>query len=67
MDTSNHHHIHQQHHHHHHSHSLDGTCGTLVPRIVNKVALTSGEWEVLGRNVWVDKKRQLVYFMGLRQ
>uniref|UniRef100_A0A1Q3F6C2 Putative dipeptidyl-peptidase n=1 Tax=Culex tarsalis TaxID=7177 RepID=A0A1Q3F6C2_CULTA len=71
MDTSNHHYQHH-HHHHHHNHtgsyaSLDGACGTLAPRIVNKVALTSGEWEVLGRNVWVDKKRQLVYFMGLRQ
>lgn len=69
MDTGNHHY---QHHHHHHNHNSAGggfgsLDGTLVPRIVNKVALTSGEWEVLGRNVWVDKKRQLVYFMGLRQ
>ncbi|XP_058824779.1 dipeptidyl peptidase 9 [Topomyia yanbarensis] len=45
---------------------IDG-CGTLEPRIVNKIALTSGDWEVLGRNVWVDKRHQLVYFMGLRQ
>ncbi|XP_055608530.1 dipeptidyl peptidase 9 [Uranotaenia lowii] len=41
--------------------------GSLAPRIINKVALTSGEWEVLGRNVWVDKKNKLVYFMGLRE
>lgn len=29
--------------------------------------LTSGEWEVLGRSVWVDKARQLVYFIGLKE
>uniref|UniRef100_A0A1B0AJ65 Dipeptidyl peptidase 9 n=1 Tax=Glossina pallidipes TaxID=7398 RepID=A0A1B0AJ65_GLOPL len=40
---------------------------TLRPRLVNKVALTSGEWEVLGRNVWVNKEQQLVYFLGLRE
>lgn len=58
----------------------DGKCtnGTLSssdsmkhalwePRIVKKVALTSGEWEVLGRNLWVDRKKQLVYFLGLRE
>ncbi|XP_017967376.1 dipeptidyl peptidase 9 isoform X2 [Drosophila navojoa] len=38
----------------------------LQPRIINKVALTSGEWEVLARNLWVDKPNQLVYFVGLR-
>lgn len=37
------------------------------PRIVSKVALTSGDWEVLGRNLWVDRKKQLVYFLGLRE
>lgn len=31
------------------------------------MALTSGEWEVLGRNLWVDKENQLVYFLGLRE
>ncbi|KAG8256012.1 dipeptidylpeptidase [Homalodisca vitripennis] len=31
------------------------------------VPLTSGEWEVLGWNLWVDEERQLVYFMGLRE
>ncbi|XP_017058593.1 dipeptidyl peptidase 9 [Drosophila ficusphila] len=38
----------------------------LQPRIINKVALTSGEWEVLARNLWVDKINKLVYFVGLR-
>lgn len=37
------------------------------PRIVSKVALTSGDWEVLGRNLWVDHTRKLVYFLGLRE
>lgn len=39
----------------------------LQPRILHKVALTSGDWEVLGHSVWVDMQRQLVYFMGLRE
>lgn len=39
----------------------------LQPRIVKKVALTSGEWEVLGHNIWVDTERQLVYFIGLKE
>lgn len=24
-----------------------------------------GEWEVIGRDIWFDKKRNLVYFIGL--
>ncbi|PSN50155.1 Dipeptidyl peptidase 8 [Blattella germanica] len=39
----------------------------LQPRLGQKTALTSGEWEVLGRNLWVDPDRQLVYFLGLRE
>ncbi|XP_031621531.1 dipeptidyl peptidase 9 isoform X2 [Contarinia nasturtii] len=37
------------------------------PCIISKVALTSGEWEVLGRNLWYDRKKKLVYFLGLRE
>ncbi|XP_053623056.1 dipeptidyl peptidase 9-like [Plodia interpunctella] len=37
------------------------------PNIISKEAITSGEWEVMGKNVWVDESRQLVYFMGLRE
>lgn len=56
-------------------HSTNGSASTndsikrglCEPRIVSKMALTSGDWEVLGRNVWVDKKKQLVYFLGLRE
>lgn len=39
----------------------------LQPKIIQKVALTSGEWEVLGQNLWVDNERELVYFMGLKE
>lgn len=37
----------------------------LKPRIIKKSPLTMGEWEVLGKNLWVDRLRGLVYFMGL--
>lgn len=37
----------------------------LKARIIKKVTLTLGEWEVLSKNMWVDKKRNLIYFMGL--
>ncbi|KAK9882150.1 hypothetical protein WA026_019667 [Henosepilachna vigintioctopunctata] len=39
----------------------------LQPRILSKVALTSGEWEVLAQDIWVDEKKELVYFMGLKE
>lgn len=39
----------------------------LQPRVGQKIALTSGDWEVLGRSLWVDPDRQLVYFIGLRE
>lgn len=44
---------------------MDGI--TLGPRILQKIPLTSGDWEVLGRNLWFDPRHQLVYFMGLRE
>lgn len=40
---------------------------SLQPRILSKVGLTSGDWEVLGQDIWVDEPRQLVYFMGLKE
>ena len=42
-------------------------CVFLQPRILNKVALTQGNWEVLAHDLWVDEDKQLVYFMGLRE
>lgn len=44
-----------------------GMSMLLQPRIVSKIPLTSGEWEVLGKNIWVDRQRKLVYFLGLRE
>lgn len=35
--------------------------------MVSHVALTTGEWEVVKRPLWIDMERQLVYFMGLRE
>lgn len=49
-----------------HSAFDEGTSeNNLKARVIKKVQLTMGEWEVLGKNIWVDKKRNLIYFMGL--
>lgn len=51
---------------------MDGTYGQgstkdlLTANVINKVALTAGEWEVCGQKVWIDKARQLIYFQGLK-
>lgn len=47
----------------------DNVCDgiTLKPRYLSKTQLTSGDWEVLGRNIWFDRARRLVYFLGLRE
>ncbi|XP_050068403.1 dipeptidyl peptidase 9 [Anopheles maculipalpis] len=77
--TTNLSHVHHKHHGHDEAnnvtvpatdHSLPSMAcigSTLIPRIVNKLTLTEGKWEVLGRNVWFDRLRQLVYFMALRE
>lgn len=39
----------------------------LQPKILQKVALTSGDWEVLPHSMCLDEERQLVYFMGVRE
>ncbi|KAJ8311744.1 hypothetical protein KUTeg_011099 [Tegillarca granosa] len=36
------------------------------PVVINEVPLTSGNWEVLGKQIWVDESRGLVYFNGLK-
>lgn len=42
--------------------------GVIVnSKLSSKIALTSGDWEVLGHNIWVNEERQLVYFVGLRE
>lgn len=53
--------------------SVEANCSNGVmsfdmkPRIISNIPLTTGEWEVLGRGTWIDRKRNLVYFMGLRE
>ncbi|KAL0853091.1 hypothetical protein ABMA27_012861, partial [Loxostege sticticalis] len=37
------------------------------PNIISKEALTAGDWEIMGRKIWVDEARKLVYFLGLRE
>lgn len=39
----------------------------LKPRVLEKVVITSGEWEVVNRNIWVDIERDLIYFLGMRE
>ncbi|XP_030751892.1 dipeptidyl peptidase 9 [Sitophilus oryzae] len=39
----------------------------LAPKITSKVQLTSGDWEVMGPDLWVQDVKQLVYFMGLKE
>ncbi|TRY69188.1 hypothetical protein TCAL_12071 [Tigriopus californicus] len=38
----------------------------LRPSIISKVPLTSGNWCVVDKQIWVDHKHDLVYFMGLK-
>jgi len=38
---------------------------SLQPRIVSRLQLTHGEWEVLNKQIWYDGARELVYFHGL--
>jgi dipeptidyl-peptidase 9 len=41
--------------------------GLQKAKVFKKVALTSGDWEVLARSVWVDEEHDLVFFMGMRE
>ncbi|KAI0215431.1 Dipeptidyl peptidase 9 [Lamellibrachia satsuma] len=36
------------------------------PQIIKEVALTSGEWEVCEKQIWIDSRQKLVYFVGMR-
>lgn len=45
----------------------DDENNAIGPNIISKEAITAGEWEVLGRKIWVDEARNLVYFVGLRE
>ncbi|XP_068625789.1 dipeptidyl peptidase 9-like isoform X2 [Battus philenor] len=46
---------------------IDDETNAVGPNIISKEAITSGEWEVMDRKIWVDEARQLVYFVGLRE
>ncbi|CAG4948355.1 unnamed protein product [Parnassius apollo] len=46
---------------------IDDETNAVGPNIISKEAITSGEWEVMDRKIWVDQARQLVYFVGLRE
>lgn len=37
----------------------------MKARVIKKTQLTSGEWEVLIEKIWIDRGRNLLYFMGL--
>ncbi|XP_059490227.1 dipeptidyl peptidase 9-like [Neocloeon triangulifer] len=41
--------------------------GLQRAKVLKRTALTSGDWEVLPRSVWVDEEHDLVYFMGMRE
>ncbi|CAL4134579.1 unnamed protein product, partial [Meganyctiphanes norvegica] len=40
--------------------------GLVLAQLVQKIALTRGDWSVTGGGLWVDEARGLVYFTGLR-
>ncbi|XP_043268053.1 dipeptidyl peptidase 9 [Venturia canescens] len=39
----------------------------LQPRVISKIAITQGDWQVLRRKLWVDEANSIVYFAGLRE
>ncbi|XP_064645496.1 dipeptidyl peptidase 9-like [Lineus longissimus] len=39
---------------------------STAPNVINEIPLTSGDWEVIGKQFWVDSARSLLYFMGLK-
>lgn len=43
------------------------SCGFTKSVLIEKVQLTSGNWEVSGKDVWVDDERKLIYFVGLKE
>ncbi|XP_014680809.1 PREDICTED: dipeptidyl peptidase 9-like isoform X2 [Priapulus caudatus] len=57
------------HHHCHHGNldlmdSNDAEC--LTARVTSKVALTSGAWEVNGKQLWVDELCRVVYLVAYK-
>ncbi|XP_052132505.1 dipeptidyl peptidase 9 [Frankliniella occidentalis] len=46
--------------------AFEATTGQ-VPSNGSQIPLTSGDWEVLGQQLWVDSENDLVFFLGLRE
>ncbi|XP_056002526.1 dipeptidyl peptidase 9-like isoform X2 [Ostrea edulis] len=40
--------------------------GQFKANVIKEEMLTSGDWEVNGKQLWVDEERGVVYFMGLK-
>lgn len=38
----------------------------IRPHILSQIRLTSGSWSVTDKQIWVDEKRELVFFHGLK-
>ena len=38
----------------------------LEADVIEELPLTSGDWEVIGKQIWVDKDKKVVYFIGLK-
>ena len=41
--------------------------GVLISNCLSKIQLTSGDWEVSDKDVWVDEDNQLIYFIGTKE
>lgn len=53
--------------HSNNSDDLGKDFGYLTPNIIKKETITSGEWEVVDKHIWLDKKSEIIYFLGLRE
>nr|XP_022310084.1 dipeptidyl peptidase 9-like [Crassostrea virginica] len=40
--------------------------GLYKANVIKEDTLTSGEWEVNGKQIWVDENKEIVYFIGLK-
>ncbi|XP_063439501.1 dipeptidyl peptidase 9-like isoform X1 [Mytilus trossulus] len=46
--------------------ALDLIEDVLEPDIIEETPLTSGDWEVINKQIWVDTDKKVVYFIGLK-
>lgn len=52
---------------HNHQHRGPSLTSTIKSILMEKMQLTSGNWEVSDRDVWIDESNQLIYFIGLKE